>query len=71
MDQLLVRHSAFIRYWRRHGSAVGQYGSNLSTSIKPIALLGEGKYCTSFSLNLVYHSNILEYLSDAFPIRMG
>jgi hypothetical protein len=29
IDQLLIRYSAFVRYWRRNGSAVGQYLSYL------------------------------------------
>jgi len=32
IDQLLIRYSAFIRYWRRNESTVGQYISYLQTS---------------------------------------
>jgi hypothetical protein len=40
MDQVVVILFAFVRYWKRKGSAV--------ISRKPVIQLG-GKYCTIFS----------------------
>jgi hypothetical protein len=47
-DQLLIRFSAFIRYWRKYESAMKQYISCSWTSRKPMIQLG-GKYCAVFS----------------------
>jgi hypothetical protein len=43
-DQLLNGYFAFVRYWRKNGSKMGQYISYLYTSRKPMIQLGEGKY---------------------------
>jgi hypothetical protein len=53
INQLLISYSAFVRYWRKNRGAMEQYISYLQTSRKPMIQL-EGKYYTTFSLNLVY-----------------
>jgi hypothetical protein len=35
-DQLLIRFSAFVRYWRENGSTMRQYISYSKTSRKPM-----------------------------------
>jgi hypothetical protein len=52
-DQLLIRYPVLVRYRGKVGSVMGQYVSYLYTSRRPKTQLGE-KYCTIFSLNLVY-----------------
>jgi hypothetical protein len=52
-DQLLIRFSAFVRYWRRDGSTMRQYISYSKASRKPLIQLGR-KYCTIFSYSLGY-----------------
>jgi hypothetical protein len=52
VGQLLIRYSAFVRYWGWNGSTVGQYVSYLWTSRKPVTSSGE-KYCTTCKLNCV------------------
>jgi hypothetical protein len=47
-DQLLIRFFAFIRYWRKNGSKMGQYISQSWSSRKPMIELGR-KYCVIFS----------------------
>jgi hypothetical protein len=47
-DQLLIRFSALVRYWKKNGSTLKQYISYSETSRKPVILSG-GKYCKIFS----------------------
>jgi hypothetical protein len=35
-DQLLIRYSIFVRYWRKNGSTVGQQINYLQNSRRPI-----------------------------------
>jgi ABC-type uncharacterized transport system involved in gliding motility auxiliary subunit len=35
-DQLLIRLSAFVRYWRKNGSTMRLYISYSQTSVKPM-----------------------------------
>jgi hypothetical protein len=53
IDQLLIRYSAFIRYWRKNWTIMGVYNSYLYISRSPVTQSGE-KYHTIFSLHLVY-----------------
>jgi hypothetical protein len=47
-DQIPIRFSAFVRYWRKNVSTVRQYISYSLTSREPMIQL-ERKYCTMFS----------------------
>jgi hypothetical protein len=56
INQLLIKYFAFVRYWRKNGNTMRLYISYLYISGKPMIQL-EGKYYTTFSLNLVYQGN--------------
>jgi hypothetical protein len=51
-NQLLIRYSVYIRYWRKYGSTV---------TVDQLFIDSEKaqgqKYCTTFSLNLLYLLN--------------
>jgi len=51
MDQLLIRYSVFVNYWPKSGNIMGQYFSYLQISKR--SMISE-KYCTIFSVALVY-----------------
>jgi hypothetical protein len=49
-DQLLIKYFAFVRYWRKNKSTMGEYISYLSFH----AGLCQKYYCTIISLDLVH-----------------
>jgi hypothetical protein len=72
IDQLLIRYSAFFRYWRKNGTL-----HQLFVGFKKM-YDSEEIYCTTFSLKLQMclnktcnKINVGEHLADAFPFQNG
>jgi hypothetical protein len=74
-DQLLIRFSAFVRYWRKNVSAMRQYISYSYTSRMHMIQFGvptKVARMIKMCLNETYSKvRIGKYLSDSFPIKNG
>jgi hypothetical protein len=77
-DQLLIRFSAFVRYWRKNGSTMRQYIKKAYDSVRrevlyniliefgvPMKLVRLIKMCLNETYSKV---SIDKHLSDSFPM---
>jgi hypothetical protein len=80
-DQLLIRFSAFVRFWRKNGSTMHQLFIDFKTSVRREVLyndlieLGVPMYLVrliKMCLNETYSKvSIGKHLSDSLPIQNG
>jgi hypothetical protein len=84
VDQLLIRYSVFVRYWRKMEVHWDCTSAIYRLQTKPVIQLG-GKYYTTLLVNLVKLVRLIKmclnetygevyidkHLSDAFPIQNG